>query len=90
MSCHEGLFANKEKGCATCHTLKPLRDTIPQKGAVKLNPMFTNCAVCHDKPAQKLVPGAMDAYHKQCMGCHEKLGKGPYGKKACTQCHTGK
>ena len=90
VSCHEGLFANKEKGCATCHTLKPLRDTIPQKGAVKLNPMFTNCAVCHDKPAQKLVPGAMDAYHKQCMGCHEKLGKGPYGKKACTQCHTGK
>jgi len=90
VTCHEDIFANKEKGCATCHTLKPVREMVPPKGIVKLNPLYADCAVCHGKPAQKLVPGSMDAFHKQCMGCHEKLGKGPFGKKSCSQCHTGK
>lgn len=44
---------------------------------------------CHvKKTPDKLIPGRMDAFHGQCMGCHEKLGKGPFGKDKCAQCHT--
>lgn len=90
LTCHEEMFAAKAKGCAQCHTQKAVRDILPKEGLVKLNPMFTNCAVCHGLPAEKLIPGRMDAYHKLCMGCHEKEKKGPYGKEQCAQCHTSK
>ena len=90
VTCHEEMFAAKAKGCAQCHSQTAVRDILPKQGLVKLNPMFTNCAVCHGLPAEKLIPGRMDAYHKLCMGCHEKLKKGPYGKQQCAQCHTSK
>lgn len=90
MTCHEDLFQAGEKGCAACHTLRSVRENLPKTGRVKLNPLYADCAVCHGKGAQKLILGSMDAYHKNCMGCHEKLGTGPYGKKSCSQCHTGK
>lgn len=89
-TCHEEMFAAKAKGCAQCHSQTAVRDILPKEGLVKLNPMFTNCAVCHGLPAEKLIPSRMDAYHKLCMGCHEKLKKGPYGKEQCAQCHTSK
>jgi hypothetical protein len=88
-SCHEDLFAGGVKSCGTCHDSKNMRD-MPLNGAIKLNPLYTNCATCHGLPAEKLIPGRMDAYHTMCMGCHEKLGKGPHGKQQCAQCHTGK
>lgn len=90
VTCHEDMFAAKAKGCAQCHSQKAVRHMLPKEGLVRLNPMFTNCAVCHGLPAEKLIPGRMDAYHKQCMGCHEKEKKGPFGKEQCAQCHTGK
>ncbi|GAB1253658.1 Multihaem cytochrome [Desulfovibrio sp. G11] len=90
VTCHEDMFAEKPQGCANCHSMKAVRDMLPKTGLVKLNPLQTNCAVCHGVTAEKLIPGAMDAFHKQCMGCHEKLGKGPFDKQQCGQCHTGK
>jgi hypothetical protein len=90
VTCHEDMFEAGVKGCASCHSMQSVREKLPQKGIVKLNPLYTNCAVCHDQKAEKLILGRMDAFHKQCMGCHEEKGKGPYGKQSCAQCHTGK
>ncbi len=44
----------------------------------------TPCADCHNDDS---TTGLMDAYHKQCIGCHEKEGKGPL---ACGECHVRK
>ena len=30
----------------------------------------------------------MLAFHKKCMGCHQKLERGPYTKADCGKCHT--
>ncbi len=44
----------------------------------------TPCADCHSvKPDDGTTP-LMEAYHKQCITCHEEKGKGPV---ACGQCH---
>ena len=88
LSCHEDLFAAGAKGCASCHAVIKVRDRLPAEGLVKLNPLYTDCAVCHGKKAQELVPGRMDAFHGQCMTCHRKVGKGPFEKTQCGQCHT--
>ena len=90
VTCHEEMFAAGARGCARCHSQTTVRDILPGEGLVRLNPIFTNCAVCHGLPAEKLIPGRMDAYHKLCMGCHEKLKKGPYAREQCAQCHTSK
>lgn len=90
LTCHEEMFAAKGQGLRSMPQQKAVRDILPKEGLVKLNPMFTDCAVCHGLPAEKLIPGRMDAYHTLCMGCHEQEKKGPYGKEQCAQCHTSK
>ncbi len=87
-SCHEDLFAAGARGCASCHTTVKVRYRLPREGLVRLDPLYTDCAVCHGKSAQKLIPGRMDAFHGQCMTCHRKVGKGPFEKTQCGQCHT--
>lgn len=85
ITCHEDMFASKANGCASCHELKSMR-TAPADG--KVSSLYADCATCHETGAQKLIPGRMDAFHGQCMGCHQKLGKGPFEKSQCAQCHT--
>ncbi len=68
--------------CAKCHHHSP-KGTTPA------------CGECHesiivyhyktDKKGPDL--GLKGAYHRQCMGCHEKMGSGPSG---CTDCHEKK
>lgn len=54
-----------------------------------VNPMYADCAVCHvGQKTQELVPDRMNAFHGQCIKCHEKTGKGPFTKEQCSQCHT--
>lgn len=84
-SCHEDMFARKAQGCASCHELKAMRKA---PATDKVSPLYADCATCHETGAAKLVPGRMDAMHGQCMGCHQKLGKGPFEKSQCAQCHT--
>jgi hypothetical protein len=45
-----------------------------------VSPMGGECAACH-KPRERT-----DAFHTQCMGCHEEFGAGPT-QDACNQCH---
>jgi hypothetical protein len=44
------------------------------------------CSSCHDKEGESTVdkPGLKDAYHRQCLGCHQEMGLAQQG---CTDCH---
>lgn len=42
------------------------------------------CADCHAVDADAGTTNLMDAYHGQCITCHEEEGKGPI---ACGECH---
>lgn len=78
-TCHEELFESGSEGCATCHTF------VSSKDAAKdgKSPDYTACSTCHGA-----MIGGMDAYHGNCMSCHDKAGKGPGKEAPCTQCHT--
>jgi hypothetical protein len=91
--CHAELFpaerGTPDSTCVTCHNLIETRTTLRDKGWVRINPAYANCAVCHTgQTAEDLVPGPMQAFHNSCISCHEKLDKGPHGPDACNQCHT--
>lgn len=82
-SCHEEDYDQELAGCQRCHSRRSqerlnLADPIP-------------CEHCHDKPNASLVPARKDAMHKQCMGCHKRLNKGPFRDekdvKDCGRCH---
>ena len=44
-----------------------------------------NCGECHEPgPGDEDLPGRADAFHQQCIGCHEDANAGP---KGCNECH---
>lgn len=76
--CHEDMYDEGLKGCVNCHT----RDKAPAE-----KPEPQSCADCHTKPVDLLIPTTTNAFHGQCMSCHEEQGMGPFGDDACYQCH---
>ncbi len=82
-SCHDDLFEEELSGCSNCHSRKNMHD-VDMENPVK-------CRECHDKPHAELIPPRKKAFHDQCMGCHQKVGKGPFRDtedvKDCGQCH---
>ncbi len=82
-TCHEDMYEQELLGCSNCHSRKNMPDVDWS------NP--TACKECHDKPTEILVPTRKNAFHQQCMGCHEKMKKGPYRDekdvKDCGRCH---
>ncbi len=89
-SCHEDMFEAKVEGCVSCHT-PVLSAEIVKKNPTdfQVSEQYANCLSCHvDQKLSELVPDRMTAFHTQCMSCHEEVGKGPYTKEQCNQCHT--
>ena len=89
-SCHEEMYAKKVQGCAQCHTRVESRATLKKSGpeTFKVAPLYADCATCHvGQKTDELIPNRMAAFHGQCIKCHEKLGKGPFTKEQCNQCH---
>ncbi len=82
MACHEDLFAEGTGGCVSCHEEK--KPMVPGE-------KVSACSRCHyekaGKGSRELLLTRTDAFHDQCMGCHKKEQKGPYGDDACSQCH---
>lgn len=76
--CHEDMFDKGLSSCKTCHTQKDMTD---YKGD------FSACNQCHEAETRELVLPRMNAFHDQCMSCHEEMGAGPYGPDNCKQCH---
>jgi hypothetical protein len=65
--------------CGACHVPKPEEGVIPE-----------SCLECHDESEVEDAeyPKRADAFHKQCMQCHEQYGKGPTStSEDCGKCH---
>ncbi len=89
-SCHEDMFDEGIKGCASCHTTVDMRKELKEKGpkVFKVSEKYASCAVCHtDQKMDELIPGRMNAFHGQCITCHQEVEKGPYTQEQCAQCH---
>lgn len=65
-----------EAMCAGCHHHSPIGERPPR------------CAACHGDSAAPIgdAPSLKVAYHRQCLGCHRRLGI----KAGCTDCHAAK
>lgn len=64
--------------CETCH-----HGAENGKRVEGADSVGTPCADCHEvRPATGT--GLMQAYHKQCKGCHAERAQGP---RACGECH---
>lgn len=77
-SCHTDMYEEKLAGCLHCH------EQLPGKAGDKQ----PTCVSCHYGDEGIPLPPRMDAFHKQCMDCHETAGAGPYGDDSCSKCHT--
>ena len=82
--CHQEWFDAKARGCVNCHSDKKL---VSWKSRLHRNKSVNNCSTCHKQTMDKLMPSKMDAGHTTCMGCHERILRGPYGKENCAKCH---
>jgi len=60
--------------CASCHHHSPAGSRPPK------------CRACHTMSAHSThdMPGLKAAYHRQCIGCHQRMG---IDKQGCTDCH---
>ncbi|MDR0339382.1 MAG: hypothetical protein LBH65_03795 [Desulfovibrio sp.] len=83
-SCHEDLFEAGANGCAVCHNLKSSAVELAEGTFTRTYPA---CGNCHAP-----ISGALDAFHGNCMTCHDAnkskgMGKGPGKAAPCGQCH---
>lgn len=65
--------------CGQCHPPRPTGKTVPEM-----------CLECHDASEVEApeILKRSDAFHQQCMGCHEQYGAGPQpGPADCSKCH---
>lgn len=64
--------------CQGCHHYSPAVNKPPR------------CGFCHGRPFDEkhlLAPGLKGAFHRQCIGCHDRMGiEKPIGVD-CTSCH---
>lgn len=75
---------NEKAGLEECYVCHHMDGSAPDPDDTSEG---TPCADCHDLEGGDGATGLIDAYHKQCKGCHEKEGKGPV---ACGECHVRK
>lgn len=76
-------YFHGDKGtlCQGCHHNSPPAKNPPA------------CSTCHGQPfdeRDKLKPGLMAAYHRQCMECHQQMGIEKPVATDCTACHQKK
>ena len=61
-------------GCSDCHHNLEEGETEPEA-----------CGACHEPQSEdEDVPGRKDAFHNQCIGCHNESEAGP---EECASCH---
>nr|WP_321257249.1 cytochrome c3 family protein [uncultured Pseudodesulfovibrio sp.] len=77
-NCHEDMFDKGLSSCKSCHI---------QVDMTQYEGDFTSCNKCHESETRELVLPRMNAFHDQCMSCHEENEVGPYGPDNCNQCH---
>jgi len=78
---HSQHAARLNEDCALCHHYRPLDAKAKETVA---------CKACHQdtfNPERQQRMGLKAAYHNRCMGCHQKMHKGPV---SCQGCHLTK
>lgn len=92
---HDDIEADTFIACGSCHPAE-----FDDKFRAEHQKNFPNeeaCIRCHDdtptgpltedeRPDITNIPLRADAFHMQCMNCHEENG-GPYGDDTCYECH---
>ncbi len=90
---HKAHAARVNGQCSTCHHRTPTKEGdrigVPTKPGPKGKWTVAACRSCHRsaiEPDHPTRPGLKGAYHKSCVGCHEKpeSGKAPVD---CVSCH---
>lgn len=76
--CHDDMYLEGLKGCRNCHSRT--EQPVEKK-------QYQSCSNCHATPVNEMIPTRKEAFHAQCMGCHEEQGTGPFGNESCSQCH---
>lgn len=76
--CHADWYGDGLTQCSTCH--------VQAKDPAEADNGLAACSTCHTEEPEALVPTRTNAFHGQCMGCHEQAG-GPAGQD-CFRCHT--
>ncbi len=76
--CHEDMFEQGLTSCTSCHEAVDMS---------QYDGDFSSCGQCHNEHTKDLVLNRMNAFHDQCMDCHERKGKGPFGENSCFKCH---
>jgi hypothetical protein len=71
------LHGDVDTGCEGCHHHAAVGERPPR------------CRACHGEASQAKTdrPGLKVAYHRQCIGCHQRMG---IEKQGCTDCHAKK
>lgn len=93
--CHHDVVDDaRPLACGTCHP-KEFGPKFAKEHQTAF-PSDAYCARCHDGdphaagaelPDTDMIPLRSDAFHGQCMGCHQSEDAGPYGDDSCTSCH---
>ncbi len=92
---HDEIGQDKPLPCGSCHP-----KAFDEKFRKAHQKNFANteaCLRCHenvptgplaeeDRPDTENIPLRSEAFHTQCMSCHENDG-GPYGENSCYTCH---
>ncbi len=83
--------------CTDCHHLhqgeeiEPVSCSLCHPPIEKGAKIPESCFDCHTDASDFENPDTLkrsDAFHKQCIGCHDEYGKGPQsGPKNCSKCH---
>ncbi len=67
---HEGHVMDYGYDCLDCHHNIDYDETY-------------NCSDCHESTGDEYMPSRMDAFHIQCIDCHDSGG----GPIECSECH---
>ncbi len=92
---HDDIESDTFLSCGSCHPSE-FNEQF-RADHQKAFPTEEACLRCHDdvpegelaeedRPDTESIPLRADAFHTQCMDCHEQDG-GPYEEDACYQCH---
>jgi hypothetical protein len=76
--CHDDMFDKGLSSCNSCHA---------PANMAEYDGDYSSCGSCHEAETRELILPRMNAFHDQCMSCHEEMDAGPYGPEACNKCH---
>ncbi|MBN1102327.1 MAG: cytochrome c3 family protein [Deltaproteobacteria bacterium] len=83
---HKKHAVDYKAKCSDCH-----HDYKDGKNVWKDTDPVKKCGDCHDANEKKgNVDKLMNAFHKNCQGCHKELKGKEAPSKKCNDCHQGK